>query len=87
MINTHIFSSYLTPLFTAIKKLKSSQLNWMYEQFVTHTGNGVIHIWVLCVSLKTPPRRKYYLDKIELIYEGWNFSGTTFSISIKQSFH
>ena len=41
----------------------------------------------LCVSLKTPPRRKYYLDKIELIYEGWNFSGTTFSISIKQSFH
>lgn len=44
MINTHIFSSYLTPLFTAIKKLKSSQLNWMYEQFVTHTGNGVVHI-------------------------------------------
>lgn len=41
----------------------------------------------LCVSLKTPPRRKYYLDKIELIYEGWNFSGTTFSISIKQSSH
>lgn len=44
-------------------------------------------IQTLCVSLKTPPRRKYYLVKIELIYEGWNFSGTTFSISIKQSFH
>jgi hypothetical protein len=39
MINSHIFSSYLTPLFTIIKKFKSSQLNWMYEQFVTHTGN------------------------------------------------
>lgn len=38
MINTHIFSSYLTSLFTAIKKLKSSQINWMYDQFVTHTG-------------------------------------------------
>ncbi|MBK7094718.1 MAG: hypothetical protein IPH57_06635 [Saprospiraceae bacterium] len=50
-------------------------------------GPGTYYAYALCVSLKTPPRRKYYLDKIELIYEGWNFSGTTFSISIKQSFH
>lgn len=47
----HIFSSYLTPLFTSLKKLESSQLNWIYEQQVTHTGNGVVHIWVLaCIK-------------------------------------
>ncbi len=39
MCNKHISSSYLTPLFTSIMKLKSSQLNWIYKQYVTHTGN------------------------------------------------
>ena len=69
------------------EKNKPHQKVWLSTQIGRDnpTKGGVIN--ELCVSLKTPPRRKYYLDKIELIYEGWNFSGTTFSISIKQSFH